>query len=55
MVGLDLELRVTEWNESAEQLLGVTREEAVGRSVAELVPLRGGTGELSSRTARRCA
>ncbi|MFZ6177920.1 PAS domain-containing protein [Nannocystis pusilla] len=42
VVGLDLELRVDAWNEGAEQLLGVTREEAVGRAVAELAPLRGG-------------
>ncbi|WAS97612.1 PAS domain-containing protein [Nannocystis punicea] len=42
VVGLDLELRVTEWNESAEQLLGATRDEAIGREIAALVPTRGG-------------
>ncbi|MDC0715400.1 PAS domain-containing protein [Nannocystis bainbridge] len=42
VVGFDLELRIDEWNESAEQLLGVARDEAVGRVVAELAPTRGG-------------
>ncbi|KYF59019.1 anti-anti-sigma factor [Sorangium cellulosum] len=32
------DLAITEWNESAARLLGVPRQEAVGRPIAELLP-----------------
>ncbi|MDC0674006.1 PAS domain-containing protein [Nannocystis radixulma] len=42
VVGFDLELRVTDWNDGAERLLGAAQADALGREVGELVPLRGG-------------
>ena len=44
-------LRITGWNLSAERVFGFTREEAVGRSVAELI-LPGGSAEAWQRLAR---
>ena len=37
MVGLDLDMRVVLWNPSAEELFGYTSQEAVGRSLDDLV------------------
>ena len=44
-------LRITRWNRSAERAFGFKREEAVGRSVAELI-LPGGSAEAWQRLAR---
>jgi len=41
VVGLDLDLRVTEWNDGAERLLGRAQAEALGREVSELAPTGG--------------
>ncbi|WP_437722512.1 PAS domain-containing protein [Sorangium sp. So ce861] len=38
VVEYGLDLAITEWNESAARQLGVPRQEAVGRSIAELLP-----------------
>jgi diguanylate cyclase (GGDEF)-like protein/PAS domain S-box-containing protein len=36
-VGMDLDDVVTDWNQAAERLFGYTREQAVGRTVSELI------------------
>ena len=50
VIELGQDLRIIGWNESAEGLFGFTREEAAGRSVADLI-LPGGTAEAWQRLA----
>ncbi|WP_437276856.1 PAS domain-containing protein [Sorangium sp. So ce375] len=38
VVGVGLDLAITAWNEGAERQLGFSRQEAMGRSIAELLP-----------------
>ncbi|MFZ6183677.1 PAS domain-containing protein [Nannocystis pusilla] len=42
VVGFDRELRVTDWNSRAEQQLGRPAAEAMGRGIADVVPVSGG-------------
>jgi len=38
ILGIDLDMIVTDWNRGAEQLYGYTRDEILGRSVLTLIP-----------------
>jgi rsbT co-antagonist protein RsbR len=42
VVGFDLALQITTWNERAVEHLGFTQVDALGRNVAELIPVTGG-------------
>lgn len=44
VIELDRDLRVTGWNRRAEAVLGIPGAAALGRGIAELVPLRGAPG-----------
>ena len=51
-IGLDRGLAVTEWSELAGQLFAVPREAALGRTIAELLPVDGGEGAWRARLAQ---
>jgi len=42
VIEVDSALRVVEWNERAELVFGAARADALGKAVAELVPVDGG-------------
>ncbi|WP_051971701.1 ATP-binding protein [Massilia sp. 9096] len=48
-VGVDMEGRVVEWNSAAQQLLGWTRDEIVGRPVGLVIPERFRDSERRAR------